>query len=174
MGVPNDVLERAIAKADNDFVVFRIGMRVHKLWQLHKWGPIFWQMTKMIRHLEDSDSGLLGWDGHVGLRNHEMVQFWRSVEELQEYALDPDEEHYPAWQKFITDSSDAVGVWHETYVIDNDQYETAYRNMPSHGLADATNRVPMPERKRSVTETIGHRTDDSESSETTTEQSKTD
>jgi hypothetical protein len=155
MAIPEDVQERAVAEIEGDFVVFRIGIRVHKLWQLHKWVPIFSQMTDMINELEESDSGLLGVDGKLGIRNHEMIQYWRSVEDIEQYALNPDSEHYPAWQEYLNDPSDAIGIWHETYHVEAGQYETAYRNMPPQGLGEAAKRVAAPERQQTGTERIG-------------------
>jgi Monooxygenase af470-like len=42
----------------------------------------------------------------------------------------------PAWARFrrnIGDSGD-VGIWHETYLISEGQYENIYHNMPPFGL----------------------------------------
>lgn len=155
MAIPKDAQERAVAEIEGDFVVFRIGIRVHKLWKLHKWVPIFSQMTDMVNELEESDSGLLGVDGKLGIRNHEMIQYWRSVEEIEQYALNPDAEHYSAWQEYLTDPSDAIGIWHETYCVEAGQYETAYRNMPPQGLGEAAERVVTPERQQTGAERIG-------------------
>ena len=42
----------------------------------------------------------------------------------------------PAWSGFrqhVGDSGD-VGIWHETYMISEGQYENIYHNMPAFGL----------------------------------------
>lgn len=131
---------RVSAEFEDEFVVFRIGMRVHKLWKVRKWLPIFREMPKMLDELESNpDSGLLAYDTNFGIRNHEFVQYWRSFEKLREYALDPDARHAPAmkWTNRIVRGSDAVGIWHETYLIRENEYETIYHNMPLTGLGKA-------------------------------------
>lgn len=132
--------ERVAAELEGDFVVFRIGMRVHRLWKVRKWFPIFRGMPKMLDELEsDPDSGLLAYDSSLGIRNHEFVQYWQSFEKLREYALDSDSRHAPAmkWTNRIIEESDAVGIWHETYLVRGDEYETIYHNMPVTGLGKA-------------------------------------
>jgi hypothetical protein len=53
--------KRVTAKVEGDFVVFLIGMRISKVWKLHKWLPVFLAMPRMIRELErHSESGFLG------------------------------------------------------------------------------------------------------------------
>jgi hypothetical protein len=90
---------RVTAELEGDFVVFRIGMRIDTLWQVHEWFPVFREMPGTFDELEsDPDSGLLGDDTNVGLRNHEVVQSWRSSEALREYALGPDSRHAPAME----------------------------------------------------------------------------
>lgn len=129
--------ERVTAEFDGDFVVFRIGMRINSFWRFGKWLPIFREMPKMLDELEENpESGLLGYDSNFGLRNHEFVQFWSSFEKLREYALDPNSRHAPAmkWTNQIVGESDAVGIWHETYLVREGDYETIYHNVPSRGL----------------------------------------
>jgi hypothetical protein len=36
-----------------------------------------------------------------------------------------------------------VGIWHETYLIDNNQYECFYGNMPRFGLGAAAEHVEV-------------------------------
>lgn len=60
-----------------------------------------------------------------------------SFEALRSYARDSDRLHFPAWQDYYQDGikdDAALGIWHETYVVDPDDYETVYNNMPPHGL----------------------------------------
>ena len=41
-------------------------MRVHKLWKVHEWLPIFREMPKMLDKLESNpDSGLLAYDTNL-------------------------------------------------------------------------------------------------------------
>ena len=42
---------RDFAKMEGDFVVFLIGMRINKFWQIHKWFPVAMAMPKMIKEL---------------------------------------------------------------------------------------------------------------------------
>jgi len=42
---------RYTARMEGDFVVFLIGMRVNRLWAVHKWLPVFLAMGPMLREL---------------------------------------------------------------------------------------------------------------------------
>ncbi len=71
------ITKRMHAKIEGDFVVFIIGMRINRLWKIHKWFPVAMAMPKMIAELEKgSDSGFLG------ARRAPMwiVQYWRSFD----------------------------------------------------------------------------------------------
>lgn len=146
------------AELEGDFVVFRIGMRVNTLWKVHKWLPVFRAMPKMLDELEaDPDSGLLGYDTKLGIRNHELVQYWRSFEKLREYALDSNARHVPAMQRTNEQmrESDDVGIWHETYLVQNDAYETVYNNVPPTGLGKVGTLFPTTERRRTAAGRLG-------------------
>ena len=43
--------ERVCAQIDGDFVVFIIGMRINKIWKVHKWLPVFFGMPRMLKEL---------------------------------------------------------------------------------------------------------------------------
>src|SRR3954464_14778261 len=89
--------DRMCAQIDGDFVVFIIGMRVNKPWKLHKWVPVALAMPRMLKELEKNpDSGLLG----VLSTGLTLVQYWRSFDALEKYALNSDGEHWPAWVAF--------------------------------------------------------------------------
>jgi len=131
---------RVHAERDEPFVVFLIGMRVNRLWAVHRWLPIFLVAPRMVRELRGrEDSGLLGSRNWVGWRSVGFVQYWESVEDLRAYARDADAKHLDAWQSYDaeTAASGAVGIWHETYRVDPDDYETVYNRMPAHGLGAA-------------------------------------
>jgi hypothetical protein len=150
--------ERVTAELDGDFVVFRIGMRINRLWKVHEWLPVFRAMPKMIDELEaDADSGLLGYDVNLGVRNHEVVQYWRSFEQLRRYALDPEARHAPSipWANELMRESDAVGIWHETYLVRDGAYETVYNNMPARGLGKAGKLTPATGRRRTAAGRLG-------------------
>ena len=46
------IFKRVTAEIEGDFVVFLIGMRINKLWKIHKWLPVFLAMPRMLRELE--------------------------------------------------------------------------------------------------------------------------
>lgn len=143
--MPNIVPERVTAKVSGDFVVFRIGMRINTFWKVHKWLPVFLAMPRMLRELEeDPDSGLLGYQQNLGIRNHMLLQYWRSFEHLREYARAADKEHLAAWKRFNREfgSNGDVGIWHETFLIRDGEYEAVYNNMPPFGLGDTVELVP--------------------------------
>jgi hypothetical protein len=150
---------RYTAEIDGDFVVFLIGMRVNKLWKIHKWWPVATAMRPMIKELSmHSDKGMLGaapaWIGGPA-----VVQYWRSFEQLEHFARNPDDPHLPAWQRFnrAVGSSGDVGIWHETYLVRAGEYECIYNNMPVHGLAAASRHVPVGKGRERAAERVAPR-----------------
>jgi hypothetical protein len=137
--------ERVTARVDDEFVVFRIGMRINSLWKLHRWLPVFRAMPRMLRELEaEPERGLLETQASLGLRNQVLTQYWESFDHLESYARDPDAEHLPAWKAFnrrVGEGGD-VGIWHETFLVRPDEYEAVYNNMPPTGLGAAGELVP--------------------------------
>lgn len=128
--------ERLTASLDGEFVIFLIGMRVNKPLLVHRWVPIVVSMVKMIHELRGRpDLGLLH-EEHWFSRTFLVVQYWRSLEQLQAYANKRDSEHLPAWRAFnrAVGTNGSVGIWHETYVASPGRYETIYVNMPPFGL----------------------------------------
>lgn len=146
------IQDRMCAEVNGEVVVFLIGMRVNKLWKIHKWLPVFLAMPKMIRELEQKpDLGFLGYHLWLG-RTVIMLQYWRSLDQLYAYAKSRDNAHLPAWAAFnraIGKGGD-VGVWHETYRTREGDYETIYVNMPEFGLARATKSVSASGRRESA------------------------
>jgi len=52
---------RMAVDVDGDFVVFLIGMRINKVWKIHKWLPVFLAMPRMLKELQQRpESGFLG------------------------------------------------------------------------------------------------------------------
>ena len=135
---------RVTARFDGEVVVFLIGMRINRLWKIHKWLPVARAMPRMLRELTaDPESGFLGFESWVG-NPTVSLQYWRSFEHLERYAKDSARLHRPAWAAFnraIASNGD-VGVWHETYRVRPGDYECIYNNMPPFGLARATAAVP--------------------------------
>jgi len=126
------------------FVVFIIGTRINKWWAVHKWWPVFTAMPPMIRELySNKDLGCLSVENFFGLRTTLMVQYWNSEEDLMAYARG--QKHLTAWKNFNkkVGNNDAVGIYHETYVIKPGQFESIYGNMPEFGLAKALGMLPI-------------------------------
>lgn len=150
--------EKTTAEIDGDFVVFLIGMRINRFWKIHEWLPVFLSMGRMLRELSsDPDSGLLGYETYLGVRNQLVVQYWRSFEHLREYAWERDAKHLPAvarfYEQLVSDTS--VGIWHETYLVAAGQYENVYRNMPRYGLGRAGAVVPASGHRASAAGRLG-------------------
>jgi hypothetical protein len=132
--------QRMTAEMDEPFVVFLIGMRVNRYWKVHKWLPVALAMPRMLRELtNDEDSGLLSFESTINTRTILMVQYWDSFENLREYARDIDQKHVPAWVDYNRTSGQSgdVGIFHETYLVDPDDCENVYNNMPAFGLGGA-------------------------------------
>ena len=137
MNHPNVVIPRRMtARLEGSFCVFLIGMRINRPWKFHRWLPVFRAMPRMLAELKrQPELGLLGGDVWFG-RTLLTLQYWRSFEALTRYARDPELAHLPAWKYFrenVGDSGD-VGIWHETYLVEDGRYETIYHNMPPFGL----------------------------------------
>jgi hypothetical protein len=128
--------KRVTASFDGSFVVFLIGMRVNEPLKVHKWLPVATAMPRMIKELyRQPELGFLNAEMWFS-RTTVMVQYWRSMDQLLDYAKNREAEHLPAWQAFNkaigTDGS--VGIWHETYAVSPGCYENIYVNMPPFGL----------------------------------------
>ena len=137
----------------DEAVLFVIGMRVNRWRKLRSWWPTFVAMPRMLRELQaQEDSPLLWaryyWSGRVFL----TVQYWRSLEELGDYARDGARLHAPTWGKFNRTAAATadVGIFHETYRITPESFESLYGNMPPFGLAAAQATVPRGGRSRRV------------------------
>lgn len=130
---------------DRDLVVFLIGMRINKRRAIRKWLPVFTAMPGMIRELYEhkDELGFLSMENFFGLRTTVMITYWRSEEDLLAYSKG--QKHLAAWKNFNrkVGNTDAVGIYHETYVVPKGSYEAIYGNMPVYGLAKAANHKPI-------------------------------
>ncbi len=131
-----------------ELVVFLIGMRINQPLRPNLWLPVFRAMPGMLAELSSvPDSGLMGYRLTFAPGGPLVIQYWSSVAKLYAYASDPNSRHRPAWARFnqmIRRAPGAVGIWHETYLVD--RAETVYSGMPPSGLAAATAAVPVARR----------------------------
>jgi len=151
--------KRMTVNFEGDFVVFLIGMRINRLWKVHKWMPVASAMPKMIKELSQKpESGFLGFQMFGGIPPA-MAQYWKSFEHLEAYAKDTDGLHYPAWRDFNrkVKSNGDVGIWHETYKVRVGEYECFYNNMPKYGLGKIGELVPATGKRESATQRIYQR-----------------
>jgi hypothetical protein len=137
---------RYAGAAPDGVVVFLIGMRINKPLKVRKWLPVFIAMPRMLRQLDRNPSaGLLGWHLIFLHGGPAVLQYWRSFEELDRFARDPDALHLPAWKQFnkLVRASGEVGIWHETYNVPPGASEAIYGNMPRAGLAAVADHHPV-------------------------------
>ncbi len=162
------IAKRMTAEMEGSFCVFLIGMRINRAWKIHKWWPVFSAMGRMLRELRaQPDLGFLG--GHIWFgRTILLLQYWRSLESLMQYAKHPDRSHVPAWSRFrqhVGNSGD-VGIWHETYIISEGQYENIYHNMPAFGLGRVGRLVEATGNRESASQRIHRRSEPDPSART--------
>jgi len=140
---------RMTHRHEGELVVFHIGMQINRWWRPDLWLPAFVAMPRMLRELSmDKDSGFLGYQLLFGSGGPYVTQYWSSVEKLYAYASAPSQEHRPAWTAFnkaARRAPGAVGVWHETFLVD--RAESIYVSTKPMGLANATTHVAVPQRK---------------------------
>ncbi len=160
-------IERGRHSADagvDGTVLFLIGMRVNRLWQVWRWVPVALAMPRMLRELRGAPSlGLVGTPRtFVSGRTVLVWQYWTSFEALDAYARSGDRTHLPAWRSFnrrIKDNG-SVGIYHETVVLSDTWIETVYVNMPPIGLGAVTGTVPAGRRGATAAVRLGRRTED--------------
>jgi len=142
---PGILAQRVTTEVEADeLVVFLIGMRINKLWKVHKWLPVARAMGRMLDELfSRGDMGLRHVESWAG-RTSIMVQYWDSFAQLEAYAKSRDAQHLPAWAAFnrAVGCNGDVGIWHETYVVKAGGFECVYNNMPRFGLAKAYSTRP--------------------------------
>lgn len=136
--------ERLTATLDGEFVVFLIGMRINTPWKVHRWLPVARAMPRMLDELRrQPELGLLHAETWFA-RTIVVVQYWRSIDQLLDYATRRTAAHLPAWQAFNQSAArdGSVGIWHETYLVAPDRHESIYVNMPAFGLGRAGSLSP--------------------------------
>lgn len=149
---------RYTAQTREDFVVFLIGIRINRLVAIRQWWPTVAAMPPMIRELAaQRDKGLMSSKTYLSGRTILIVQYWRSFEDLERFARDPDDLHLSAWRHFNqkASKSNAVGIFHETYLVKPHAHEAVYVNMPRFGLARAVEHVPATGRNLTARRRLG-------------------
>lgn len=105
--------------SDDEIVLFLVGMTFNKPWRVRAWWPVFTAMPKMLRALlSDPESGLLASRLTFGRRGPTVIQYWRSMEDLDRFARGKGTEHTKAWSAYMKSAASKgsdVGLWHETY-----------------------------------------------------------
>jgi len=149
---------RYTAKTDQPFVVFLIGMRVNQWWRFDKWLPVANAMTPMLMTLfRNPEKGFLHGEFFWNMSGPLLVQYWRSFEDLEKFARAPSDPHLEPWKKFnqAVGAGGVVGIWHETYLVNPNQYECVYGNMPKFGLGAAMEHVPAVGRRETARARLG-------------------
>jgi hypothetical protein len=144
---------RYTAKTDKPFVVFLIGMRINQWWRIDKWFPVSNAMNPMMRALYTyREKGFLHAEFFWNLSGPVLIQYWRSFEDLENFARNPSDPHLDPWKKFnqAIGSNGIVGIWHETYLVNPNQFECVYGNMPKFGLGAATEHVQAVGRRETA------------------------
>jgi len=134
---------RFAAKMEEPFAVFIIGMRINKLWAVHKWLPVAKAMPRMLKELTaDPELGMLHVEPIRYRRGFATIQYWKSFDHLEHYATKV-ATHTDAWRDFnrAIGEDGSVGIWHETYAVQPNAFEAVYGNMPRFGLAAAGDHV---------------------------------
>jgi hypothetical protein len=151
---------RMTATEGQDVVVFLIGMRINRWRAVRQWGSVFFAMPRMLAELRrHPELGLLHAQTFVSGRTIQVVQYWRSSDDLYAYSRSADRKHLPAWRAFNRRArgNDSVGIFHETYVVPAANQENVTVNMPPAGLQAAIGAVPVGRRGQSA----AHRLDPS-------------
>lgn len=139
---------RMTHRHEGKLVVFHIGLEINRWWRPDLWMPAFFAMPRMLRELStDKDSAFLGYQLLFGSGGPFVVQYWSSIEKLYAYASAPSQEHRPAWAAFnkaARKAPGAVGVWHETFLVE--RAESVYVSTKIMGLAKATESIEVSTR----------------------------
>ena len=76
------MIGRFTAIRGEPFVVFTVGMRINRLWKVHRWAPVAAAMPRMIRALSTQpELGFLGapmWFSRAIV----MIRYWKSAVRL--------------------------------------------------------------------------------------------
>ena len=119
------IADRLTVPNQQSIVVFLIGMRVNKWWRFDKWFPVASAMGPMLQTLfTHPEKGFLHAEFFWNFNGPVLIQYWRSFEDLERFARHPSDPHLAAWKKFnqAVGADGSVGIWHETYTVNPDQF----------------------------------------------------
>lgn len=152
---------------DDGVVVFNIGITIRAWYRPDLWWPAFVAMPRMLAELnrnkaaaargETEDLGFLGAETLFGLKGPWVVQYWRSIDHLYDYARNSEAKHLPAWRAFnktARKNLGAVGIWHETFVVPKGGIESFYGVGANIGLVAATGSVEATRRGNDARERL--------------------
>lgn len=135
---------RMTARFEKPVVLFLIGARFNKPWHFPRFLWFARAMPRMLAELEKKpETGLLWYQQWSSFPNIMVQQYWESFDKLLAYSHDRGALHQPALSRYMREMQHepAVGIWHETYLVEPGRYECIYGNMPPFGLAAASNIV---------------------------------
>lgn len=164
------MVERLTHGYDGPLAVFLIGLRVHQPWRVGVLRQAALAMPRMIAELEENKAaaargeveslGYLGARSTLDLFGTTMIQYWRSVEDIYDYAASADHEHRPAWLEFYRvarSAPRAVTIWHETYAVAPGSAESVYAGARPFGLGAVAGTVPVARRGERARDRVGRR-----------------
>ena len=127
------------AAFDKPHVVTLIGFRINKLWAIHHWLPFLIRFFTVKKYsISKYKASVLLSKTWFAWREIMLVQYWRSLDSLEEFAQSNTEPHIKSWRDYNKIAKHAsFGIWHETYYIEPNCHEVVYNNMPRTGLAMA-------------------------------------
>lgn len=90
-----------------------------------------------------------------------LVQYRESVDTLAACARDTGGEHLPAWKAFSRQVGEGgdVGIWHETFLVRNGEYEAVYNDMPPTDPGEVGEVAPASGRAETAAGRLGRTAD---------------
>jgi hypothetical protein len=138
---------RLLADMEGEFLVFVVELRIHQWWRFGKWYPTVIAMGRMLTELmKNPEFGLLHFEYWFAFRRQLFLMYWRSYEHMHDWVLNKDATHIAGWKQLnqlMKDHPNVLGFWHESYVVQPDQYEAFYRNVPTVGLGKVGKLTPL-------------------------------
>jgi hypothetical protein len=120
-----------------------LGFYPNQPWRVREWGRTVYEMNRMLHWLDrHPDAGLL-WHQILLGRYPTVITYWESAAALHGFAASAQAPHVPGWRwaTRLLARTDAVGMWHETYVVG--EHDSIYLSMPPVGLGAAFGTVPI-------------------------------